>query len=146
MTRKKGLVLDANILLRAVVGQRVRYLLEKYEDLATFFTPDVCLRDAQRYLGELCTRKHLEIDVAISVVEQIAEIVEVVDASLYDDYKVTAQARMQLRDPDDWPVAAVALLLDFPIWTEDQDFFGCGIPVWTTDRIELYLDPIKSDV
>src|SRR5208282_1530756 len=42
-------------------------------------------------------------------------------------------------DPDDWPIVAVAMLLDLPIWTEDQDFFGSGIATWTTDRVELYL-------
>jgi hypothetical protein len=29
-------VLDANILMRAVLGRRVRELLERYEDSATF--------------------------------------------------------------------------------------------------------------
>jgi hypothetical protein len=43
MTRRKGLVLDANILLRAVFGQRVRELLEAFEDAVTFYSPDVCL-------------------------------------------------------------------------------------------------------
>jgi hypothetical protein len=23
--------------------------------------------------------------------------------------------------------------------TEDRDFFSCGIPLWTTDRVEIYL-------
>lgn len=41
MSRRKGLVLDANILLRAVFGRRVREILEKYEDEARFYTPDV---------------------------------------------------------------------------------------------------------
>jgi predicted nucleic acid-binding protein len=36
MTQRKGLVLDANILLRAVFGQRVRELLEALEDAVTF--------------------------------------------------------------------------------------------------------------
>jgi hypothetical protein len=43
------------------------------------------------------------------------------------------------RDTDDWPVLAVALALDCPIWTEDTDFFGCGVAIWTMDRVELYL-------
>jgi predicted nucleic acid-binding protein len=34
MSERKGLVLDANILIRAVLGQRVRQILEKYEDKA----------------------------------------------------------------------------------------------------------------
>jgi predicted nucleic acid-binding protein len=44
-----------------------------------------------------------------------------------------------VRDPDDWPIVAVALLLDFPIWTEDQDFFASSVATWTPDRVELYL-------
>jgi predicted nucleic acid-binding protein len=36
-------------------------------------------------------------------------------------------------------VVTLALLLDVPIWTEDQDFFGAGIATWTTDRVQLYL-------
>jgi hypothetical protein len=43
-------VLDANILMRAVLGRRVRELLETYEDVASFYSPDVCFADARRYL------------------------------------------------------------------------------------------------
>jgi hypothetical protein len=48
MTQRKGLVLDANILLRAVFG-RVRELLEAFEDTVTFYSPDVCFDDARKY-------------------------------------------------------------------------------------------------
>ena len=27
---------------------------------------------------------------------------------------------------------ALALLLDCGLWTEDRDFFGCGLSVWQT--------------
>lgn len=37
MNVRKGLVLDVNILLRAVFGTRVRQLLETYEDVAGFY-------------------------------------------------------------------------------------------------------------
>jgi predicted nucleic acid-binding protein len=43
------------------------------------------------------------------------------------------------RDLRDWPVVALALTLNLPIWTEDRDFFGSGVATWTIDRIELYL-------
>lgn len=36
-------------------------------------------------------------------------------------------------------VELAALALGCPIWTADQDFFGCGVATWTTDRVELYL-------
>lgn len=42
-------------------------------------------------------------------------------------------------DPDDWPTVAVALLLDADIWSEDRDFFGCGVSVWTTQTLIAHL-------
>jgi predicted nucleic acid-binding protein len=66
-------------------------------------------------------------------------MVEPVDRSLYEDYEKLARERVLTREADDWPIVAVALLLDFPIWTVDQDFFGSGVATWTTDRVELFL-------
>ena len=40
----------------------------------------------------------------------------------------------------DWPILAVAIAFEVPIWTEDKDFFGCGAATWTTDRVRLYLE------
>jgi hypothetical protein len=45
MTDLKRLVLDANILLRAVFEVRVRDLLETYEDIVSFYAADVCFAD-----------------------------------------------------------------------------------------------------
>jgi predicted nucleic acid-binding protein len=136
---RKGLVLDANILLRAVFGQRVRRILETYEDEARFYSPDVCFADAERYIPDISGRRRLDAELVLSLLGRIEGIVERVDRSLYEEYESTARGRVGTRDPEDWPVAAVALLLDLSIWTEDQDFFGTGIATWTTDRVELYL-------
>ena len=46
-------VLDANILIRAVLGNRVRTLLTTYAGVVDFFTSDVCMADAQKYLAIL---------------------------------------------------------------------------------------------
>ena len=49
------------------------------------------------------------------------------------------EALKRIRDPADWPALALALQLECAIWTEDQDFFGTGIPTWTTVTVEIYL-------
>ena len=41
MNDQKRLVLDANILLRAVFGTRVHHLLETYEESIFFYAPDI---------------------------------------------------------------------------------------------------------
>jgi hypothetical protein len=41
------LLLDANILIRAVLGTRVRAILEQYAATVQFFAPDVAFADAR---------------------------------------------------------------------------------------------------
>jgi len=67
-------------------------------------------------------------------------MVEPVDRSLYEDYEKLARERVLTRDADDWPIVAVALLLDFPIWTEDQDFFGSGVATAAVSLLGLRIE------
>ena len=53
--------------------------------------------------------------------------------------RAEARERLGDRDPDDWPILASALAIGCPIWTEDTDFFGCGVPTWTTSRVAVFL-------
>lgn len=136
---QKTLVLDANILIRAVLGRRVRTLLTRYEETVRFYAPDICFLDAHRHLPTLLHTD--EVHHGLDVLAQIARIVGAVDRSLYGKHENAARERMITRDPDDWPIAATAMLYGCGIWTEDKDFFGAGIAIWTTDRVELYLRP-----
>lgn len=135
----KRLVLDANILLRGVLGARVRKLLDAYGDSVDFFTSDVCFDDACRLVNELAVEREFDPVPALLLLEELAHVVESVERSVYSEHEATARLRIAARDPDDWPIVATALLLDCPVWTEDQDFFGCGVATWTTRNVELYL-------
>ena len=66
-------------------------------------------------------------------------MVQAVEAETYQSFEYVVRQRIAQRDEDDWPVLAAALALGCAIWTEDTDFFGCGVATWTTDRVELYL-------
>jgi predicted nucleic acid-binding protein len=61
------------------------------------------------------------------------------ESELYKGLQEQALQRIAVRDADDWPVVACAMIINCPIWTEDTDFFGTGMAVWTTDRVELFL-------
>jgi hypothetical protein len=50
MSSSNILVLDANILIRAILGKKVREILFKHCDEVEFFTPDTCMSDAKKYL------------------------------------------------------------------------------------------------
>jgi predicted nucleic acid-binding protein len=127
MSTPKKIVLDANILVRAVLGQKVRNLIQEFSATTQFFTPDLCLDDAVKYLPILFQKRNLPPDDALAVLAGLIHLIEIVDANVYAGYEVEAQQRIAARDVNDWPIMAAALLLDCPIWTEDKDFFGCGV-------------------
>src|SRR5271156_2556377 len=139
MKERKRLILDANILLRAVFGVRVRTLLEAYEDSVAFYTPEVCFSDARKYIPVIAASRQVDPAPGVRVLDKLAGLVQSVDLSLYEEHEVAARERMASRDAADWPVVATSLLLDCPVWTEDKDFFGTGVSTWTTANVELYL-------
>ena len=139
MAVETKIVLDANILIRAVLGKKVRSTIEKFASSTQFFTPDICFADARKYLPALFAKRNLPADEAIAVLEGLTSLISVMDANLYEIYEVEAKQRIAVRDIDDWPIVAVSLMLDCPVWTEDADFFGTGVPTWTSDRVHLYL-------
>jgi predicted nucleic acid-binding protein len=52
------IVLDANILIRAVLGRRVRQLIDTYAGQGVrFFAPDVAFDDAEKYLPPLLKKR-----------------------------------------------------------------------------------------
>lgn len=134
------LVLDANILIRAILGRRVRQLLETYSaEGIRFFAPDVAFGDARNYLPQLLRKRGKEDrDVAASL-DYLQQFVETVEADVYAIFEGQARQRLRGRDEDDWPVLATALALGCGVWSEDQDFFGTGIAVWNTKTIEIFL-------
>ena len=136
----KALVLDANILIRAVLGKRVRELILAHAQTTQFFAPDVAYADARKYLPELLRKRGLETDVAMDFLGQLEAVVFPLDSELYRRVKADALSRIEARDADDWPVLACALVLGCPVWTEDADFFGTGVATWTSDRVSLYLE------
>jgi len=68
----------------------------------------------------------------------LAALVTILSHEVYSGFEAEARRRLGRRDPEDWPVVASALALESPIWTEDEDFFGCGIAIWTSTSIDIF--------
>ena len=134
----KAIVLDANILIRAVLGKRVREQILANADHVKFYAPAVAYADARKYLPGLLEKRGIDSKVALKVLDHLESVVQSVEEDLYDAMRQAALQRIAMRDADDWPVLACALTLGCPVWTEDADFFGTGVATWTSDRIALY--------
>ncbi len=134
-----AIVLDANILIRAVLGKRVRELIQAHAGSVQFFAPDVAYADARKYLPALLEKRGVSAIPALQVLDALERIVLPVDMEVYGGLQQPALRRIEMRDADDWPILACAMALGCPIWTEDADFFGTGVATWTSDRVALYL-------
>lgn len=135
----RALVLDANILIRAVLGQRVRRIIEDYAGQVSFFVPQLAYLEAEEHLAALVNKRRGDPAKALHLLRAIASLGEFVGAEVYGEFEAEARMRLGTRDPDDWPILAAALALGCPIWTEDTDFFGCGVATWTSNKVEIFL-------
>ena len=133
------LALDANILIRAVLGRRVRAILTAYAGIVPFFVVDTVAQEAHLRLPEILAKRQKDPQLGLAVLAEVLEQIDVVELAFYEDFEKDAKSRLVRRDLQDWPTAALALALDCPIWTEDNDFFRTGIATWTTDRVEIFL-------
>jgi predicted nucleic acid-binding protein len=134
---RQALVLDANILIRAVLGKRVFSLLNQYQSTTNFFAPDESFADASKYLPAIFERRGMDWEIGLTILNRLPLLVQCIDLETYCEFEVIA--RQRIRDVRDWPVLATALALNCPVWTEDQDFFGSGVATWTTDTVAMYL-------
>lgn len=78
-----------------------------------------------------------------ALIEGISANVAVVDEAVYAAYEDEAKAR-SVRDVDDWPLVACALALDAAVWTHDGDLLGTGVPTWTTQTLQGWLDRTRQ--
>ena len=136
----KRLVIDANILIRAVLGSRVRHLIEYYCEFVAFYMAEANAKEAEFYLStELAAKRNLSEEIWRPVFNGILNTVQIIADDVLIEVENKAKARIASRDINDWPAVAAALILDCPVWTEDKDFLGAGVANWTTATVELYL-------
>ncbi|MBE7419504.1 MAG: nucleotide-binding protein [Ideonella sp.] len=138
----RAIVLDADILVCAVLGSRVTQLLADNATGVSFLAPDIAFDEVRQHLPAILAKRGQSaeaVEAVLSKLQALERLVVQVPAESYLPLKDRAVARIGARDPDDWPVLACALAVDCPIWTEDSDFFGAGVATWTTANIELFL-------
>ena len=104
-----------------------------------FCAPDVAYADARTYLPCLLTKRGKPAAEVPLSLDYLQFLVEPVDREVYSPFEDEARERLRGRDEEDWPVLATSLAYQCPIWTEDTDFFGTSVAVWTSNRIEIYL-------
>jgi predicted nucleic acid-binding protein len=145
----RAIVLDANILIRAVLGVKVLALIADHAASVNFLAPDTAFQEVQEHLPAILSARGAsagDLAAARRALDALASVVTAVSSESYEPSRAAALARIGRRDPYDWSVLACALQLGCPIWTEDRDFFGVGVPIWTTATVSLYLSGAEPEL
>jgi len=132
-------VVDSNILVRAVLEKRVRGVIEEFAESTSFSLPEAAYAEAEEHLPALVIKRGGDPEKALALLRSLRSLMVPIGSDVYGEFETEARRRLAARDPEDWPILASALALGCPIWTEDTDFFGCGVATWTSDRVLMFL-------
>ena len=72
------LVLDANVLIRAVLGSRVLFLLRTYAEQTDFLAPDTAFQEAREHLPSILERRKVPVAPAIAALRSLAELIQAI--------------------------------------------------------------------
>jgi predicted nucleic acid-binding protein len=138
------LVVDANPLVSELLRRRGReFLLHPELKLSVSARAwNEAQHELRRRAMAMVRHGHLTDETAVDTVRRAEALVSgrilLVPEAVYGPFESRARLRIR-RDPDDWPTVALAMAVGSGIWTNDQDFFGCGLPVWSTETLVAVL-------
>lgn len=126
------LVADANVLLAAVLGGRAKAVLQ-HPKIDELLTAERTLAEVQEYTVILARKKRLSLDTLLLAVAALP--VTVIEETTYASSVPRARELIANRDPDDVDILALALQMNLPVWSNDNDFEEAGIEWYTTAEL-----------
>jgi len=90
----KALVVDANILVRAVMGKRVRTVIETYCDAVSFFVPEAAYAEAEEHLPRLAIKHGGDPEKALAFLRALRHLVELIGSDVYGEFEAEARERL----------------------------------------------------
>ena len=92
---RQALVLDANILVRAVLGHRVFKLLNQHSGTTAFFAPDEAFANAEKYLPPIFAARGLDWGAGAAVLSRLPTLVQCIEFDVYSEFETSARQRIR---------------------------------------------------
>lgn len=126
--RKRGVTLFQNEELELYTSE------EAWSEIRYELSKRVALVGNRLELSKLQQEEMLDLGLDV-----LSRNLVVLPKEVYAPFETSARQRIP-QDPNDWPSIALALAIEADIWTEDKDFFGCGLATWRTDILRTQLN------
>jgi predicted nucleic acid-binding protein len=128
----RSVAADSNVLLSAVARRAAWRVFENAPDLVVVTTESV-IAEVHEYVPEFAERYGFDVDVLHEAVELLP--VERYSEADYLTHVREAKKYLDRRDPDDVHLAALALKLDVPVWSNDRDLTELPLRIFTTAQL-----------
>ena len=126
----RSVAADSNGVLSAIVGKAASRV---FESSLVIVTTDMNIEEVLEYVPEFAAKYGVAEELLLDVFGLLP--IEIYSKHQYATRLFAARALLGDRDPDDVPLAALALKLGVPIWSNDRDFEGFPTGVYTTARL-----------
>ena len=123
------LVVDANIMVSALLGRSFPLLIALFESGVRLFAPVHQLAETRHVLR---SRPAIPPEWVDEQMERLLALVEPLHPALLDPFEEKARSRLGEGGDPDWPVLAGTYATKAAAWSHDKDLFGSGAPVWAT--------------
>ncbi|MBI5326920.1 MAG: PIN domain nuclease [Deltaproteobacteria bacterium] len=123
------LAVDANPILSAIIGGNACRVFG-HADNTAFYTTLFNYREVEKYIPVLSSKRNISLEDLYLALSMLP--LSVYDEDFYKDKIRQAKNMIAKKDPDDAHLLALALELNCPIWSNDRDFEGLKIKLYTT--------------
>ena len=130
-TSIKSVAADSNVLLSAVAGRAARRVFA--DATLIVVTTEKNIEEVREYAPEFAARYQMPQDLLIEVLEILP--ITIYGESEYAEQIGAARVLVGSRDEDDVALAALALHLRIPIWSNDRDYEGFPTGILTTAKL-----------
>ena len=127
-----SLAADTNVLAAAALGAAAARVFGRV-DSPHIVTTEVNIQETARLLPRLAERYGLE--PADAEANLIRLPLHVYAESYYESHLAEASHYLGKRDPSDVPLAALALKLQIPVWSNDHDFQELPLIAYPTAKL-----------
>jgi predicted nucleic acid-binding protein len=127
----RKLAADANVILSAVAGKAALRVFLK-EDTG-FVTTQFTIDEVREYLHILAEKYRLSEEILESQLKLLP--LKIYPREFYEDFIPRAIRRLSEKDEDDAELLALAMKLQVPVWSNDNDFKHADIETYTTAKL-----------
>jgi len=128
------LVTDTNVLARCSRGRAMKRAVALHERGVRLSTTASNGLELSRKLVDVFEMNPAD---AAAETERVLGLFEVIYPESFEHLRLEAELRLSAAGKSDWPALAAAMAFDGAIWSDDRDYFGVGVPVWSSGNVLL---------